>query len=192
MRGPPLDNNLVERALKKAAQHRKNSLFYQDPERCQGRRPLHEHHTHLRTEPGQLLPVHDRAAASCRGGTSPPCGLAYPGTSICASLQPPAEHTRRARTGRQLHRLVVIGLGIACPGSGLPHAHIPRLCGRRQLLRPHDDNDFFPAYRCPARSARPAAVAHCYGVEPGVGCRVDGARLATHAVMAGTDLPGTV
>ena len=41
--GAPLDNNICDRALKKAILHRKNSLFYKT---MNGGRPLHDPHPH--------------------------------------------------------------------------------------------------------------------------------------------------
>ena len=48
--GAPLDSNLVERALKKAILHRKNSLFYKTDQRRRGGRPVHEPDPYLRIE----------------------------------------------------------------------------------------------------------------------------------------------
>ena len=48
--GAPLDNNIAERALKKAILHRKNSLFYKNAEWGADGRPVHEPDSHLRTE----------------------------------------------------------------------------------------------------------------------------------------------
>jgi hypothetical protein len=48
--GAPLDSNIVERALKKAILHRRNSLFYKTEKRCRGRRSVHESDPHLRIE----------------------------------------------------------------------------------------------------------------------------------------------
>ncbi len=48
--GAPIDNNIVERALKKAILNRKNALFYKDVERRRSRRSVHEsdpHHCEL-------------------------------------------------------------------------------------------------------------------------------------------------
>ena len=52
--GAPLDNNLCERALKKAILHRKNALFYKTSKRGPRRRPVHEPDLHLRTESGPI------------------------------------------------------------------------------------------------------------------------------------------
>ena len=66
--GAPLDNNVCERALKKAILHRKNALVLQDPERRLGRRPVHEPDLHLPVEPGQPVRLPDPVAAARRGG----------------------------------------------------------------------------------------------------------------------------
>jgi hypothetical protein len=40
--GAPLDNNIVERALKRAVLHRKNALFYRTLNGAAGGRPVHD------------------------------------------------------------------------------------------------------------------------------------------------------
>ena len=57
--GAPLDNNIVERSLKRAVLHRKNALFYQDPERGAGGRSVHEPDPHLPVVRRQLLRIPD-------------------------------------------------------------------------------------------------------------------------------------
>ena len=52
--GTPLDNNLCERALKKAVPSKERSVL-QDNERCAGRRPVHEPDPHLRIERSELV-----------------------------------------------------------------------------------------------------------------------------------------
>ncbi len=64
--GAPLDNNLCERALKKAILHRKNALFYKTRNGASRRRPVHEPDPHLPAEPGQPVRLPDPAAAARR------------------------------------------------------------------------------------------------------------------------------
>ena len=70
--GAPLDNNLCERALKKAILHRKNSLFYKTRKRCPRRRHLHELDLYLRAQRRQRVRLSESAAAQRvgSGGTS--------------------------------------------------------------------------------------------------------------------------
>jgi len=66
--GAPIDNNLVERALKKSILHRKNSLFYKTRKGAQMGGSVHEPDSHLRVERSQCLRLSHRVAAA-RGGT---------------------------------------------------------------------------------------------------------------------------
>ena len=61
--GAPLDNNLCERAMKKAIMHRKNSMFYQDPQRSPRRRHVHERDLHLRVKRSQCVRLSQSAPA---------------------------------------------------------------------------------------------------------------------------------
>jgi transposase len=54
--GAPLDSNIVERALKKAILHRKNSLFYKTEKGAEVGRPVHEPDPYLRIERRQSPP----------------------------------------------------------------------------------------------------------------------------------------
>ena len=65
--GAPLDNNIVERALKKAILNRKNALFYKTLNGAGGRRSVHEPDPHLRVERRQSVRLSDRVAAARRG-----------------------------------------------------------------------------------------------------------------------------
>ncbi len=67
-KGAPLDNNLCERALKKAILNRKNAMFYKTPERSHGGRSVHEPYPYLRTQWREPVPVSDRTAAALSGG----------------------------------------------------------------------------------------------------------------------------
>src|SRR5436190_16436945 len=58
--GAPIDNNLVERALKKAILHRKNSLFYKTRNGAQMGGSVHELDSHLRTEWSQSIRLSHR------------------------------------------------------------------------------------------------------------------------------------
>ena len=73
--GAPLDNNICERALKKAILHRKNALLLQDLPRRPRRGRLHEPDPHLRTLRGQSLRLSDRAGTSRRRRRPRPPGL---------------------------------------------------------------------------------------------------------------------
>jgi transposase len=53
--GAPLDNNIAERALKRAILHRKNSMFYKTPKRGRGGRHLHEPDSYLPALPRQSV-----------------------------------------------------------------------------------------------------------------------------------------
>ena len=59
--GAPLDNNICERALKKAILHRKNALFLQDPQRRPRGRSVHEPDPHVRAQRGQSVRLPHRA-----------------------------------------------------------------------------------------------------------------------------------
>ena len=71
----PLDNNIVERALKRAVLHRKNALVLPLAEWRPSRRPVHEPDPHLPVMRRQLLRLSDRAAAPCPGTRRLPLGL---------------------------------------------------------------------------------------------------------------------
>ena len=71
--GAPLDNNIAERALKKAIRHRKNSLFYKT--RNGAHMGDHESGAQLRTMRRQSLRLSDRAAAACGGVEEQTCRL---------------------------------------------------------------------------------------------------------------------
>ena len=64
--GAPLDNNICERALKKAILHRKNALLLQDPQRRLGRRHVHEPDLHLRAQRCQCVRLPEQFATQCR------------------------------------------------------------------------------------------------------------------------------
>ena len=66
--GAPLDNNLCERALKRAVLHRKNALFYRTLTRGRGGRPVHDADPHLPVMWRQLVRLSDGVAAA-RPGT---------------------------------------------------------------------------------------------------------------------------
>ena len=73
--GAPLDNNIVERALKKAILNRKNALFYKTLNGAGGRRPIHEPDLHLRAERSQSLRLSHRVATACQGVTAKTLGV---------------------------------------------------------------------------------------------------------------------
>jgi len=64
--GAPLDNNVCERALKKAILHRKNALFYKTQNGAPRRRSVHEPDLHLPVEPGQPVRLPDPVTTACR------------------------------------------------------------------------------------------------------------------------------
>lgn len=66
--GAPLDNNIVERALKRAVVHRKNALFYRTLHGAAGRGPVHELDPHLSVVRSQFVRLSHRASAACPGG----------------------------------------------------------------------------------------------------------------------------
>ncbi len=71
----PLDNNLVERALKRAVLHRKNALFYRTVNGAQvGDLFMSLIHT-CRVVRRQLVRLPDRTAAARPGTDSQPCGV---------------------------------------------------------------------------------------------------------------------
>ena len=70
--GAPLDNNVCERALKKAILHRQECPLLQDLPRCPCGRRLHEPDSHLRTLRGQSVRLPDRTRSPRgRGGREP-------------------------------------------------------------------------------------------------------------------------
>ena len=94
--GAPLDNNICERALKKAIRHRRNSLFYKTPHGAHVGDMFHEPDSHLRTLRGESLRLPHRTGSprgrgglesrgtGCRGTT----GRRWPASP--AFLAPPA------------------------------------------------------------------------------------------------------
>ena len=66
--GAPLDNNIVERALKTSRPAPQECIVLSDPERGAGGRPVHEPDSHLPVVRRQLVRLPDRAAAA-RPGT---------------------------------------------------------------------------------------------------------------------------
>ena len=74
--GAPLDNNVCERALKKAILHRKNALFYKTRNGARRRRSVHEPDLHVPVERGQPVRLPDRVAAARRRacGRAPSAG----------------------------------------------------------------------------------------------------------------------
>ncbi|MCP4594773.1 MAG: transposase [bacterium] len=65
--GAPLDNNITERALKRAILHRKNALFYKNRERCPRRGPVYELDLHVPAWRRRSLRLPERAATQhCR------------------------------------------------------------------------------------------------------------------------------
>ena len=62
--GAPLDNNICERALKRAVLHRKNALFYRTLHGAEAGRSIHESDPHLRTRGCQSVRLPHRAAAA--------------------------------------------------------------------------------------------------------------------------------
>ena len=69
--GAPLDNNVCERALKRAVLHRKNALFY----RTRGRGFVHDPDPHLPVVWRQCFRVLDRATAPCARTGGQPSGV---------------------------------------------------------------------------------------------------------------------
>ena len=73
--GAPLDNNICERALKKAILHRKNALFYKT---CHGAHVgdiFMSSDLHVRTLRGQSLRLPHRVGSARRGTVREPTGL---------------------------------------------------------------------------------------------------------------------
>ena len=73
--GAPLDNNIVERALKRAVLHRKNALVLSHSERRPGRRSVHEPDPYLPVMRRQLLRLPGRVAAPRPGTGRLPRGM---------------------------------------------------------------------------------------------------------------------
>ena len=73
--GAPLDNNLVERALKTSGAASKELLILSDSERSPGGRPVHEPDPHLPVMWRQLVRLPDRTAAACPGTGCQPGGM---------------------------------------------------------------------------------------------------------------------
>src|SRR5450432_814989 len=78
--GVPLDNNIVERALKKAILHRKNSLFYKTRKGAQMGDlfmsvPLYECDPHLRTQRRQCVRLSHGVASARRGAEAKSVGV---------------------------------------------------------------------------------------------------------------------
>ncbi len=70
--GAPLDNNICERALKRAVLHRKNALFYRTLHGCRSRRSIHELDPHLRACRRQSVRLpHPVTAPRQRAGGQP-------------------------------------------------------------------------------------------------------------------------
>ena len=73
--GAPIDNNLVERILKKAILAPEKLTVLQDAEWRQSRRSVHESDPYLRTERSQSVRLSDRVAAARRGVEAEPIGV---------------------------------------------------------------------------------------------------------------------
>ena len=65
--GSPLDNNIVERALKRAVVHRKNALFYRTLHGAQVGGPVHELDPYLPAVRSQFVRLSHRTSAPCPG-----------------------------------------------------------------------------------------------------------------------------
>jgi len=73
--GAPLDNNIVERALKRVVLHRKNALFYRTLNGGGGGRPVHEFDSQLSVVRRQLLRLPDRTTAPRPETGDQSCGV---------------------------------------------------------------------------------------------------------------------
>ena len=73
--GAPLDNNLCERALKRAVLHRKNAFCLQDAARGRGGRPVYDADPHLPVMRRQLVRLSDGVATPCPGTDGQPRGV---------------------------------------------------------------------------------------------------------------------
>ena len=85
--GVPLDNNIVERALKKAILHRKNSLFYKTRKGAQIGDLFHEPDPHLRAQRRQCIRLPHGVVAACRGTETAPVGVDALELVCCRSTQ---------------------------------------------------------------------------------------------------------